>query len=338
MAYDPSLMNGRALSAFETLQDSWDGPLNVNSGHRTREHNDKVGGAKHSQHIHGKAFDIDTSMYSKEQRIELLKAARAAGFSGNGVYDTSFHFDVGPDRAWGADYSRGSVPEWARETLGMPAGEIDEDAYRAPGDLPKHAQTELPRESSAIDKLMLAQELVGGDGGDAEFLHDPTSMMNLGGDTARGGLAIAPGKAQDTLEERVNPYELYESMTLPQGEAPQVSQRPQARPSPLADEMAVDMHDIPERAVNIHDGPPPNPKYVPPSPIDEAVDNAARRQEHNADKEKNKNRKPGLDRLGFLGKAAGILGPPPRSGGLSSSVKRGKKRDPLKRMGIASLV
>ena len=34
-------------------------------------------------------------------------------FRGIGVYDNALHFDVGADRAWGASYSRDSLPAWA---------------------------------------------------------------------------------------------------------------------------------------------------------------------------------------------------------------------------------
>jgi hypothetical protein len=95
------------------------GPLNIISGRRSPEHNAKVGGAKHSEHINGNAIDIDTTGMSEEQRREVIRLAREEGLVGVGVYDNSLHFDVGAPRAWGPDYTRGSLPsEYADDVDG----------------------------------------------------------------------------------------------------------------------------------------------------------------------------------------------------------------------------
>lgn len=112
-----------ASTSFSALQASWGSPLKVNSAYRDPEHNAKVGGAKNSQHTHGNAFDIDVSGLSKEQRVDMIKKARAAGFRGVGVYDNSLHFDVGGDRAWGPSYHRDSLPAWAAEAVASPIGQ-----------------------------------------------------------------------------------------------------------------------------------------------------------------------------------------------------------------------
>jgi uncharacterized protein YcbK (DUF882 family) len=105
-------VNPQAQAALERLQGAT-GPLRVISSYRDPEHNAKVGGAKGSQHIHGNAFDIDTTGMDDSQRAQLIARAREAGFHGIGVYKGSLHFDIGPERAWGPDYHRGSLPEWA---------------------------------------------------------------------------------------------------------------------------------------------------------------------------------------------------------------------------------
>ena len=110
-----------AQGALERLQGAV-GPLKITSGYRDPEHNAAVGGAKGSQHIHGNAFDVDTSGMNDEARAALIMRAREAGFGGIGVYDGSLHFDVGGDRAWGPDYHRGSLPEWAAGAAGAPVG------------------------------------------------------------------------------------------------------------------------------------------------------------------------------------------------------------------------
>lgn len=112
-----------AMASFKALEDALGFPLKVNSAYRDPEHNAKVGGAKHSQHTHGNAFDIDVSGMSIEQRQEVIRKAREAGFSGVGVYANALHFDVGGDRAWGPSYGRESLPEWAAEAVTSPIGE-----------------------------------------------------------------------------------------------------------------------------------------------------------------------------------------------------------------------
>ncbi len=123
MDFDTTGMTPQALEAWHRLAASWGQPIGVNSAYRDPEHNARVGGAKNSQHMHGNAFDVDVSGLSLEQRVDMIRQARAAGFGGVGVYGGSLHFDVGPTRNWGADYGSGSTPDWAREALGGPAGQ-----------------------------------------------------------------------------------------------------------------------------------------------------------------------------------------------------------------------
>ena len=110
------------MSAWGRLSSMWREPLKVNSAYRSPEHNAKVGGAKKSQHMHGNAFDVDVSHLSRKQRLDLIAKAKQAGFRGVGVYNNALHFDVGGERAWGSDYTRGSLPEWAQQAVSAPAG------------------------------------------------------------------------------------------------------------------------------------------------------------------------------------------------------------------------
>lgn len=104
-----------AQSALDALFASYGSPLPILSGYRDPETNARVGGARGSQHLHGNAFDVDVSGLSQAERINLANMARSAGFQGFGFYDNSMHFDVGAPRAWGPDYSSGSIPSWARD-------------------------------------------------------------------------------------------------------------------------------------------------------------------------------------------------------------------------------
>ncbi len=105
------------LQKFAALQNQFGRDLAVNSAFRNPDKNRQVGGAKNSEHLHGNALDIDVTNLSREDRLKLISMASAQGFSGIGVYDNSLHLDIGNRRAWGADFGRGSVPQWAEGAI-----------------------------------------------------------------------------------------------------------------------------------------------------------------------------------------------------------------------------
>lgn len=117
LPYDPTGMSDPAKAAFSGLMDAWGQPLTVTSAYRSPEHNANVGGAKHSEHTKGNAFDISVAGMPEEQRVKMIKEAKDAGFTGVGIYDNALHFDVGDRRAWGPDYHRGSIPGWAQDAV-----------------------------------------------------------------------------------------------------------------------------------------------------------------------------------------------------------------------------
>ena len=102
---------------LSVLEEAAGRPLKVISGYRSPEKNKAVGGAEHSEHLHGNAVDIDTGDWSKEEKLALIEKASAAGITGIGVYNNNLHFDVGKRRAWGPSYGSESVPDWARATI-----------------------------------------------------------------------------------------------------------------------------------------------------------------------------------------------------------------------------
>lgn len=87
--------------------------VKVRSTARSEERNKEVGGAEHSQHITGNAFDVDLTGVSNARRVEIIRALSAAGVTGIGIYTNGIHVDGGGRRAWGPDHSAGSVPAWA---------------------------------------------------------------------------------------------------------------------------------------------------------------------------------------------------------------------------------
>lgn len=108
-------VSANAQAALDALRKGWTGQdFSVISDYRDPDKNQAVGGAKGSQHLHGNAFDIDTSGWTPEQKLELATQAYNAGFRGFGFYDNNLHFDVGGQRAWGPSYHNDSIPEWAQ--------------------------------------------------------------------------------------------------------------------------------------------------------------------------------------------------------------------------------
>ena len=90
------------LRRLQTLRASVGRPMIVTSGYRSPEHNRAVRGARNSQHVEGRAFDIRMENHCPN-RFE--SKARQAGFTGFGFYPQArnnfMHVDTGPAREWG---------------------------------------------------------------------------------------------------------------------------------------------------------------------------------------------------------------------------------------------
>lgn len=108
---NPDLVN-RVASGFAAAGVN---DVKIRSAARSKEHNQKVGGASKSQHIHGNALDIDVSGMPIQKRLEALRSLSAQGITGLGIYTNTIHADLGSRRAWGADHSGDSVPKWAAD-------------------------------------------------------------------------------------------------------------------------------------------------------------------------------------------------------------------------------
>jgi peptidoglycan hydrolase-like protein with peptidoglycan-binding domain len=100
-----------------------DMPIVIRSGYRSPDYNKKVGGAKRSQHLYGKAVDIyvkgrEISCYMLAKKIYDDENLRKL-FGGFGLgSDTNLHIDIRhksnplrPSRWW---YRKKSWKEWAR--------------------------------------------------------------------------------------------------------------------------------------------------------------------------------------------------------------------------------
>jgi zinc D-Ala-D-Ala carboxypeptidase len=98
------LVNEAALDWLQALRDRLGKPLIVRSAYRSPEHNRAVGGATHSKHMDGAAFDIAMSNHDP---VAFEAAAREVGFLGFGFYPLSgfMHVDLGPARQWGERFT-----------------------------------------------------------------------------------------------------------------------------------------------------------------------------------------------------------------------------------------
>ncbi|MEM9043399.1 MAG: D-Ala-D-Ala carboxypeptidase family metallohydrolase [Pseudomonadota bacterium] len=98
----------RSMDMLQQLRNKIGCPFIVNSAYRSPEHNRRVGGAKSSQHLQAKAFDISMSNLDPQ---EFIAAAESIGFQGIGTYprgaSTFVHIDSREGRArWGKPIPR----------------------------------------------------------------------------------------------------------------------------------------------------------------------------------------------------------------------------------------
>lgn len=92
----------RLMMALQDLRDLIRRPIRIISGYRCKRHNDAIGGALHSQHLLGKAADIQVEGMSVKTLYAFAKKVGAFARGGIGTYPTFLHVDVrnGPAR-WG---------------------------------------------------------------------------------------------------------------------------------------------------------------------------------------------------------------------------------------------
>lgn len=89
------------IAELQAIRHDLGKPIVINSGHRCKAYNRRVGGAINSQHIKGTAADIQIGgMTPAEVQDYLL--ARFPDTYGIGRYNTFTHFDV---RGWKARWA-----------------------------------------------------------------------------------------------------------------------------------------------------------------------------------------------------------------------------------------
>lgn len=92
------LIHAPSLDKLQMMRTALGVPFSPNSAYRSEAYNAKVGGAKNSMHRKGQAFDIPIK--PGMSREDIHRAAKAAGFTGFGDYNTFVHIDTGAPRYW----------------------------------------------------------------------------------------------------------------------------------------------------------------------------------------------------------------------------------------------
>jgi len=88
-------MDGDFLKKIDEARERAGIPFVVTSGYRCPQHNSDVGGVPDSAHVWGVAADI--SCTSSRNRMLIVKAALASGFTRIGIGDDFVHLDLDED-------------------------------------------------------------------------------------------------------------------------------------------------------------------------------------------------------------------------------------------------
>jgi uncharacterized protein YcbK (DUF882 family) len=94
-------MDGDFIAKLEQAREIAGIPFKINSGYRTKERNEQVGGVSNSSHLIGVAADI--AVGSGHDRYVILSALIKAGFRRIGVAKTFIHCDTDdskPNSVW----------------------------------------------------------------------------------------------------------------------------------------------------------------------------------------------------------------------------------------------
>jgi uncharacterized protein YcbK (DUF882 family) len=86
------------VSQLQEFRDKIGRPISITSGCRCKVHNRRVGGARNSQHVYGRAADIKVAGLSPKEVYRLLNAKYPKSH-GIGLYRSWVHFDVRPTKA-----------------------------------------------------------------------------------------------------------------------------------------------------------------------------------------------------------------------------------------------
>ena len=91
------MMDKNFLDLLDMARDKFDKPIHINSGFRTPQHNESVGGTESSSHLKGLAVDV--ACIASGDRFELIDIFLDLGINRIGIADTFIHIDVDPDKS-----------------------------------------------------------------------------------------------------------------------------------------------------------------------------------------------------------------------------------------------
>jgi len=106
-------LNNATMKAFNKFIKT-QGAFVVTSSTRTIAHNEEVGGTADSEHLNGKALDIDfrptgTRKEKLAKRERFIGNAQRAGFTGFGLATNYMHIDTGTPRWWTYDNNGNNI-------------------------------------------------------------------------------------------------------------------------------------------------------------------------------------------------------------------------------------
>ena len=85
------------ISMLDIARKKYGKSMTINSGYRTLEHNEKVGGKPASSHLKGLAVDIACN--NSVDRFKLYDILREVGFKRIGVGKTFIHVDIDKNKS-----------------------------------------------------------------------------------------------------------------------------------------------------------------------------------------------------------------------------------------------
>lgn len=113
----PFFMDQAVIRGCQIIRDYFGVPATVNSSNRTKQHELLSGRSGNSQHVLGKAIDLDfdeSILIKFHQEIlykgDLFRQLRAVGVSGFGLYDGFLHIDTRTNGNEVDEY--GSFTDW----------------------------------------------------------------------------------------------------------------------------------------------------------------------------------------------------------------------------------
>lgn len=78
------------IDSLQALRQLWGKPLKITSAARCKTYNAKIGGAPNSQHVLGKAVDVEMPI---EDRWAFVRMAMSLSWTGIGIANSFIHLD-----------------------------------------------------------------------------------------------------------------------------------------------------------------------------------------------------------------------------------------------------